>query len=1429
MVEPILAEFGAAVARLRLAPPAIPFLSNVTGAWIRDEEATDPDYWVRQLRQTVRFGDGVAELLCESQRVLLEVGPGQTLGTLAMQHPGRGPRHLFLSSLRHPQDRRPDEEVLLAALGELWLGGVSVDWRAFWAGERRRRVPLPPYPFERRRHWIELAAQAAGSTAAPARRPDLASWFYVPGWRQGIPAAALPRAAAEPPGRWLLLLDGHGLGAGLAARLERRGCEVATAVAGPGFARRPPHGFAVSPHGREDLGALLGELDAEGRFPDTIVHLWSVGAAGAAAAAGEPEAPAAGALELGFHSLAALAQALGRWPAREVRVVVVSTGVQAVTGAEELSPEKAALLGAVRVVPQEMPRLSWRSVDVEMPAAGGGGRERQIDRLLDELLAADPGADVAHRGDRRWVQAFEPLRLERRDGAEGAAPRLRERGVYLVTGGLGGVALELASFLAAAVHARLVLTTRSPLPPRAEWEAWLAGDGGREADGERTARRLRKLLAIEALGGEVTVTCADAADLDAMRGALTAARRELGALHGVIHAAGVVAGGMVEWKTREAATAVLAPKLGGARVLARLLAGVELNFVVLCSAANSALGGFGQADLCAASAALDAAAFAWPGPAPCLAIDWDTWRDVGAAAEVEVPPDLAELHREALRHGMSATEGVEAFARLLGAGLPRVVVSTRDLPALLAQAARRGGEDPLAGLPAAPPAVSTQARPALRTLYVAPRGEVEQAVAALWQEMMGIEQVGAHDSFFELGGHSLLATRIVSRLRDSFAAELPIAGFFEAPTVAGLAAAVERARVPRPGGEAAAAGGLPPAAAIERIPGEKRDSRAVPLTVAQQRLSFLDQLEPGGAGYNMPLFLRLRGRLALPALRQAFAELERRHETLRTTFTLDADGEQPVQAVSPARGMALPLADLAGLPAAAGSAALARLLAAAAERPFDLARGPLCRALLVRLGEREHALLLALHHIVCDGWSLGILVREVAALYAGRAGGRPAALPPLPVQYADFAVWQRRQLGGETLARQLEYSRAQLAGSPPLLDLPTDRPRPALQSLRGRTLPLPIPDRLWSGTRALARQCEATPFMVLLAAWKALLARHARQPDVVVGTPAANRGRAEIDGLIGFFVNTLVLRTDLGGDPSFAGLVARVRQVVAGAWAHQDLPFERLVDELQVERHRGHNPLFQVMFILHDDPMPGAEIGGLSLAPLEVEAKTAKFDLMLQVWEQPSGLAGFLEFHTDLFDAATIRRLGEQFETLLAAALAAPEGALAALPALPAASRHQLVMEWNDAAAGSGTASRAVPAARCLHHLFAAQAERSPGAAALVWDGGTWSYDELGRRAARLARRLRRLGVGPDVPVAICLRRSPQLAVAVLGVLAAGGAYVPLDPEFPRQRLATMLELAAARVLLTERDLLGAFPGAVPSPADGPAGEPADGQADGQE
>jgi amino acid adenylation domain-containing protein len=564
-----------------------------------------------------------------------------------------------------------------------------------------------------------------------------------------------------------------------------------------------------------------------------------------------------------------------------------------------------------------------------------------------------------------------------------------------------------------------------------------------------------------------------------------------------------------------------------------------------------------------------------------------------------------------------------------------------------------------------------------------------------------------------------------------------------------------------------------------------------PLSFAQQRLWFLDQLVPANPFYNVAAAVRLETAIDAVALERAVNEIVRRHEALRTTFR--AVEGRPVQVVAPVLELALPVLDLAALPRAEREREALRLATEEAQRPFDLARGPLVRTSLLRLGPREHVFLLTLHHIVSDGWSMGVLSRELNALYGAFARGAPSPLPELPIQYADFALWQRRALAGEALERQLAYWRARLAGAPTLA-LPTDRPRPPVARFRGASASLALPAELGVRLRRLAQAEGATLFMVLLCAFKALLSRYTGQEDIVVGAPIANRTRPELEGLIGFFVNTLVLRTDLGANPSFREALARVRDGCLGAYAHQDIPFERLVDELAPERDLSRNPLFQVTFQLqHARPGEGAPE-----ATLEVERGASIFDLALNFADGPAGLTGIIEYNTDLFDEATIVRLARHYETLLAGAVADPECPLARLPLLTPAERHTLLEEWNRT-------DVPLPEAP-VHALVAAQARRTPAAPALRAGERVLSYRELEESANRLAHRLRAAGVGRDVPVALCLPRSPELVVAMLAVLKAGGAYLPLDPAYPRARLAFMLEDAGAPVLLTTAALAPALP-----------------------
>jgi amino acid adenylation domain-containing protein len=589
------------------------------------------------------------------------------------------------------------------------------------------------------------------------------------------------------------------------------------------------------------------------------------------------------------------------------------------------------------------------------------------------------------------------------------------------------------------------------------------------------------------------------------------------------------------------------------------------------------------------------------------------------------------------------------------------------------------------------------------------------------------------------------------------------------------------------------------AASPRQVIARRETSSPAPLSFAQQRLWFLAQFEPGSAIYNTKQAVRLTGTLDADVLRRSLNEIVRRHASLRTTF-VESDG-QLGQVISPLLDVPLTTVELTETPATERESEAQRLIAEEAQRPFDLARGPVLRTRLLRLSPREHILVLTTHHISADDWSFGIFVRELATLYEAFSTGQPSPLAELPIQYTDFAYWQREHLRGELLAGKLTYWKRQLASPLPVLQLPSDRPRPAIRSYRGATLAFTLPQALVHSLKLLSRREGVTLFMTLLAAFQALLARYTGQADICVGMPIANRNRVEFESLIGLFLNTLVLRTNLEGDPSFSELLRRVREVTLLAYEHQDLPFEKLLEELQPERDLSHTPLFQVLFALQNAPKPSLNIPGLSLkwSSLGVESGASKIDLALLMEETPDGLAGLFEYNTDLFDEATLKRMSVHLQTLLEDAAARPESRLSALQLLPEAERRWLLGDLNNTQA-------AYPADSCLHELFEAQVARSPDAVALVFETQRLTYDELNGRANKLARYLQALGVGPESVVGVCVERSAEMIVALLGVLKAGGAYLPLDPASPAERLDFMLEDARAAVVLTQQRLADSLP-----------------------
>lgn len=669
--------------------------------------------------------------------------------------------------------------------------------------------------------------------------------------------------------------------------------------------------------------------------------------------------------------------------------------------------------------------------------------------------------------------------------------------------------------------------------------------------------------------------------------------------------------------------------------------------------------------------------------------------------------------------------------------------------------------------------------------YVAPSTPSAEILANIFAKVLNVQTVGIHDNFFDFGGHSLLATQLVSQVRQAFQVDIPVRTVFESPTIAQLEMALTQLRNTSPGLL------LP---AIEPI---EDPTAPIPLSFAQERLWFLSQLEGASATYNIPAAVRITGTLDTNSLQQALSEIVRRHQVLRTSFgSIDGD---TVQVIHPDTDFNIQVIDLQTLTIDEHNRACQAATQQEAQTPFDLEKAPLIRCSLLQLSATEYIVLLTMHHIVSDGWSMGILIQELSVLYPAFVAGARSPLAELPIQYADFTVWQKKYLSGALLETQLNYWGAQLQGAPELLQLPTDRVRPSTQTYQGRTQSFTISSTLHQQLQALSRKSGATLFMTLSAAFSTLLYRYSGQSDILVGSPIANRNHSEIESLIGFFVNTLVLRTRFEDNPSFEQVLSAVRETTLQAYEHQDVPFEQVVEALNPQRYLSHSPIFQVMFVLQNAPMGDLTLLDVTLSSLAQESTISRFDLTLSMSETVDGLVGSWEYSTDLFDGQTIDRMTGHFENLLIAIAQNPQQLVDELPLLSAAELHQLTVEWNETATE-------YPQDQCIHQLFEEQVEQTPDAIAVVFEDEQLTYQELNQRANQLARHLQGLGVQPDVLVGICVERSLEMVVGLLGILKAGGAYVPLDHSYPTERLSYMLSDSGVDILLTQQRLVSSLP-----------------------
>ncbi|MDZ8184115.1 MAG: SDR family NAD(P)-dependent oxidoreductase [Nostoc sp. ChiSLP02] len=768
--------------KVKLNPPRIPFISNVTGSWITDAQATNPNYWNQNLQQNFKLSETIFQLLEQFEGVFLNVGSGQNLTRSIKEHLNINTKQHVLTCL--PQNQQSDVSFLLHTLGQLWLFGVNIDWSEFYSEQRHHRLPLPTYPFEKQRYWIEPKKPGQDnnhSSVSLAKQPDIADWFYIPYWKPSLPPAKLDsQELVNEKSCILVFLDKCGFGINLVKQLEKQNLDVVKVKVGDSYTILNKSEYTINPESHHDYDVLFEELFKQNKLPQKILHLWNI------TAVGDRELDIAE-LELaqnqGFYSLLFIAQALGRWETtNNFEITVISNNLQPVMGTEVLSPEKATLLGPVKVISQEYANINCRSIDVILPQDGSWQEEKLIENLLAELTVDKAEKLIAYRGLNRWVQSFEPVRFEK---TQIEKPRLREKGVYLITGGLGGIGLVLAEYLARTVQAKLLLVGRSALPNKNEWFQWLSTHD----ETDSTSCKIRKVQELEELGTEVLAIAADVSNIQQMQSAIAQAQEQFGQLNGVIHAAGVPGGGAIQRKTPEEAEKILAPKVKGTIVIDTIIKNIELDFFVLVSSNSSIIAEFGQVDYCAANAFLDAYARCNAGKQNrfITSINWDTWQEVGMAVNTELPQRLQELRLENLQQGILPHEGVDVFQRILENTMPQVVISTSDLLEVFKHYNSNSKTPGLDFLETVNSFKVKYPRPELSNDYVAPRNKNEQKLVDIWQEVIGIERIGIYDNFFELGGDSLIGIQLIAILNKQFDSNLSVAKLYECPNISSMA------------------------------------------------------------------------------------------------------------------------------------------------------------------------------------------------------------------------------------------------------------------------------------------------------------------------------------------------------------------------------------------------------------------------------------------------------------------------------------------------------------------------------------------------------------------------------------------------------------------------------------------------------------------
>jgi amino acid adenylation domain-containing protein/non-ribosomal peptide synthase protein (TIGR01720 family) len=1225
----------------------------------------------------------------------------------------------------------------------LYINGADLAWEELYRDRKFRKVSLPVYPFERKRCWIETA-RAAGETKAEQ--------YYSIGWtRDDAPS---DNGKMVDRGIVLVLKGKTAKGAEIADRLQKDGLDVVEVEFGAEFQKLGETYYLIR-NIEEDYRRLLEEIKGKGLA--RIIHIATL--TGGKEIADPREL--AKSQETGVLSLFYLLKAIARTDLKpEFECTLISEYVNQVTGTEERAhPENATLFGLGKAAAREFPKIKFTSLDIDDFTT--------VNQIISGMREPGAAYQVAYRKGQRYVEEFGIEDLEKRpDRSFG----IRENGVYLITGGTGGIGLEVAKYLAAQAKVNLILINRSKMPEPRDWDRLL-----QSATDRKLSAKIKALREIEAKGSRVVCRSADIADPNQVATLLDEVRREYGSINGVIHAAGIVSEKLIEQQDETYFKNILLPKVNGTWLLDMVTQADHLDFLVLFSSVAAIFSERGQGGYAAANAYLDSfAAYRGQKAQRTLSINWVAWKDTGMAVESGFALDTAFK-------AIATPEAIQAFDRVLHKEISRVLIGEInygsemvDLLEGYSLALASGIRNRIAKSKMKDFSRPKPPRERFQGVVNLTGGnhdqftENEQRLGQIWGEVLGHREIGIDDTFFELGGNSLLAVNLISKIGRTFNTNLSVQSIFENPTIFKLARFLDQS----------AGDTLPTKEDAEPIK-KVAEKEYYPVSSAQKRMYFLNMLEGGSTNYNIPGAALIEGKLDVERLRAVLAALIKRQEALRTSFQM-VNGAA-VQKIHEEVDFSVPVM--------AAREEEIKEISAGFIRVFDLSKAPLLRAALIRIHEERYCLLLDMHHIISDGISMGILAKEIAKLYNGET------LPEMRIQYKDFSQWQNELFQTGRLKKQEEYWLNFFNGEIPVLNLPTDYPRTSSQNFQGDRIYFTAePGRLEKLNR-LAAETGTTLYMVLLSAYYILLSKYTGQEDLIIGSPIAGRQHPDLENIIGMFVNMLAMRNRPEGSRTYREFLREVKENSLKAYDHQDYQFEELVDRLNLRRDLSRNPLFDTMFALQNMNIEAMELTGVKLSPYRLETGTTIFDLSITSMETTEGIGFTLEYCTRLFRKETMERLAGHYLKILEEVTVNPGQKLAMVEILTAAEKKRIIIDFN-------TTKAEYPKNKTIHRLFEEQAARTPDHTAAEAGDRRLTYRELNEKSNRLAWILRLKGVKANSIVGIMADRSLEVITGIMGVLKSGGAYLPIDPEYPNDRIGLMIGDSQVEIILTQKKYL---------------------------